>query len=222
MSIKTNLDNDETVSTKDILYISLEQSVLVENKETTINDIASVFCINPDINYGVKKLQIYKFPKQEYGQQVISVMKLIEIINKEYKNIHIVNIGEMETVVYFKNSTKKSKAISIIKAIFLFVFAFFGSAYSIMSFNIDVNTRELLTLLHEVFVGEPPFGPTIAAVAYSIGLFLGMMIFFNHGITKKLTDDPTPLQVQMRLYEQECNTAIAVNSTRHKETLDVD
>ena len=49
-----------------------------------------------------------------------------------------------------------------------------------------------------------------------------MIIFFNHGINNKDTDDPTPLQVQMRLYEQNVNQAIIIDSDRNRETIDVD
>ena len=49
-----------------------------------------------------------------------------------------------------------------------------------------------------------------------------MITFFNHGINHKNTDDPTPLQVQMRLYEQNVNQSIIIDSGRNKDTLDVD
>lgn len=200
MNEKSSNIKDNISYPNEILYLSLEQSVLVENPEATINDLASVFCINPDINFGVRKLLVYTFPDEEYGQKVVSAIKLIEIINKEFKNIQIVNIGESETIAYYKNSTQKPKIKANIKVLFIFLISFLGSAFSIMTFNLDVNTRELLTLLHQLFIGEPPFGPTIAVYAYSIGLFVGVLVFFNHGLTGKLTDDPTPLQVQMRIY----------------------
>ena len=48
-----------------------------------------------------------------------------------------------------------------------------------------------------------------------------MIVFFNHGINHKKTDDPTPLQVQMRLYEEDVNKTIIMNSSRNGNTIDV-
>ncbi len=38
---------------------------------------------------------------------------------------------------------------------------------------------------------------------YSIGLAAGIIVFFNHFSGKKLTDDPTPIEVEMSVYEKE-------------------
>lgn len=62
----------------------------------------------------------------------------------------------------------------------------------------------------------------MAGIAYSLGLFIGIIIFFNHGARKKFTDDPTPLQVQMRQYEQEVNQTVITDSERKKAVRDVD
>ena len=50
-----------------------------------------------------------------------------------------------------------------------------------------------------------------------------MMIYgevYHQG--KKVMEDPTPLEVQMRLYEQDVNTAVIENSNRGKEQKGVD
>jgi stage V sporulation protein AA len=99
--------------------------------------------------------------------------------------------------------------------------AFLGAAYSIMSYNTDVGATQLLNQLHQLYTGSAPTGPTIGMLAYSIGLCIGIIIFFNHGIMNKLSDDPTPLQVQMRLYEQNVNKTVITDSERHNETIDV-
>ena len=72
-----------------------------------------------------------------------------------------------------------------------------------MSYNGDVDAVTLLNDLYILFTGDrngSTVGQILGIVAYSLGLCAGMIIFFNHGINKKSTDDPTPLQVQMRLY----------------------
>ena len=95
-----------------------------------------------------------------------------------------------------------------------------------MSYNGDVGSKELLEKLYTLFTGNPskenPKGLSLGIIMYSVGLCIGMIIFFNRGINKKNADDPTPLQVQMRLYEQDVNQSIIIDSGRNKETIDVD
>jgi stage V sporulation protein AA len=203
------------------LYLALEQSKAVYQREVKIKDIATLFCTDPDIRYNVEKLSIFTFPKQEEASQVVTAMKLIEQISLLYKDLTIHTIGEPETILYYKEIKKASRITDKVRAAFLIMIAFLGAAYSIMSYNTDVGATQLLNQLHQLYTGSAPTGPTIGMLAYSIGLCIGIIIFFNHGIMNKLSDDPTPLQVQMRLYEQNVNKTVITDSERHNETIDV-
>lgn len=207
------------------LYIALEQSTMVASRKVHIGDIATIFCINQDISYQVKNTEIFVFPNTEQDQAVVSVMKLIELINTAFKPVSVESIGSSETIVYYRNLSSMHKLNGKVKAVLLMVLAFFGTAYSIMSYNGDVGAIDLLKNLYELFTGktgtEGDIGLSFGIIAYSLGLAIGMIVFFNHGINKKDIDDPTPLQVQMRLYEEDVNKAIIVNSERKNQTIDV-
>lgn len=86
----------------------------------------------------------------------------------------------------------------------------------------DVNMVGQLDVMKNIFVGKTETAYPVAGIAYSLGLFIGIIIFFNHGARKKFTDDPTPLQVQMRQYEQEVNQTVITDSERKKAVRDVD
>lgn len=208
------------------LYIALEQSTLVASRKVHIGDISTIFCTNQDICHQIKNMEILVFPNTEQDQTVITVLKLIELINTTYKNLSVESIGNPETIVYYRNLTSSHRLSGKIKAFLLMVLAFFGTSYSIMSYNGDVGAIDLLSNLYEMFTGQTAVqgqtGPALGIIAYSIGLCMGMIIFFNHGINKKNTDDPTPLQVQMRLYEEDVNKAIILNSERNNRSIDVD
>lgn len=207
------------------LYIALEQSVLVNNPCITIGDISSVFCKDKDIDNGVREIQVTHLPGNEKSQLVVTAMKLIELINKEFENLDIEAIGNSETIVYYDSGRKNRTLLQKTKVGFLMLLAFFGTAFSIMSYNEDSGTLGLLEELYILFTGEPTESLTpalaIGITSYCVGLAIGMIIFFNHGINKKFGDDPTPLQVQMRLYEQDVNKCIVIDSSRTKKTLDV-
>ncbi|MBE5932217.1 MAG: stage V sporulation protein AA [Lachnospiraceae bacterium] len=207
------------------LYIALEQSILVDNPCITIGDISSIFCKDKNVDKKVRELQVTHLPNTTKAQLVVTVLKLIEIINSEFDNLTIETIGNSETIIYYDSGRKKGTVKQKLKICLLMLIAFFGTAFSIMSYNQDSGTLGLLESLYTLFTGDSPdtltSGLALGIGAYCIGLTLGMIIFFNHGINRKLTDDPTPLQVQMRLYEQDVNKCIVIDSTRNKKTLDV-
>ena len=208
------------------LYFALEQSTLVAARKVHIGDIATIYCRNMDIYHKISKSEILTMPDKEQSQIVITAMKLISLISGEFEKIHVESRGSPETIVYYKNLKAGTKAKGKLKALFLILIAFLGTAYSIMSYNGDVGTADLLSNIYNIFTGKEgdigDIGYAAGVFAYSIGLTLGMIIFFNHGINKCNTDDPTPLQVQMRLYEQDVNNCIILDSNREKKTIDAD
>ena len=86
-----------------------------------------------------------------------------------------------------------------------------------MTFNTDVNMSGLFFQLYRQFTGEISTGHTILEFCYSVGIGIGVVFFFNHFGRMKLTDDPTPMQVQMRLYEDDVNNTIIEDASRKKE-----
>ena len=87
-----------------------------------------------------------------------------------------------------------------------------------MTFNQDVDVSGLFQKLYTLVTGQPSNGFTILEITYSLGIGLGVLIFFNHFGKNKLSSDPTPMQVQMRLYEDDVNTTILEDVSRKQET----
>ena len=57
-------------------------------------------------------------------------------------------------------------------------------------------------------------GVSVLEISYSIGLALGIILFFNHFGRKKITSDPTPIEVEMYKYETDVNAAIVETAER--------
>lgn len=58
-------------------------------------------------------------------------------------------------------------------------------------------------------------------MAYSIGLAIGIIVFFNHIGGRRITKDPTPIEVEMRIYEDDVNNALVETADREGKTIDV-
>ena len=155
-------------------------------------------------------------------QQVISVMYILEVIHDNYADCLVEILGATDVVVYYRTYDTSDNVKQFLKFLMICFIAFFGAGFSIMSYNSDVNMAGQLDVMQNIFVGQDAEAFPVAGIAYSLGLFIGIIVFFNHGVKKKFSDDPTPLQVQMRQYEQEVNQTVITDAARKKESRDAD
>lgn len=205
----------------DIVYLKLSESCLADKKKVKVKDVAKVLSANADLRFGVENLELMSFSGSK-EQQVISVMYILQLIHQRFPDCTVMPLGATDVVVYYRTYDTSDKVKQIMKFVFICLVAFFGAGFSIMSYNSDVNMVGQLDVMKNIFVGKTETAYPVAEIAYSLGLFIGIIIFFNHGARKKFTDDPTPLQVQMRQYEQEVNQTVITDSERKKAVRDVD
>ena len=213
--------NTETV------YLKIEQNVLVRKPNVVLKDIARITAVNRPLVNKMKQMKVYTFHipanqgKKKSQMQVFSVLKIIELIGKEFPNVEIQNIGEKDFVVEYVPK-EQQKWLLRLKTAIVCVIIFFGSAFTIMTFNNDVGVGKVFMDFYEQVMGKKSDGFTVLEVCYSIGLFLGIMVFFNHVGHKKITHDPTPIQVEMRTYEKDVDTTCIENCGRKGTSNDVD
>ena len=147
---------------------------------------------------------------------------MIEKISEQISYGEVRNTGETDMVIYYKAEELKSKKwVQVIKILFICATCFFGAGITVMGYNNDVDMVKVFGQLYKVFLGTKPDDPTFVELFYSVGLALGIFLFFNHVPGKKVTNEPTPIQVQMRLYEQDVNRTFLLGASRKGEELDV-
>lgn len=151
-----------------------------------------------------------------------SILLVIEKISEQIPCGEVRNVGELDMVVYYKSKNAENKKwVQTAKILFIGATCFFGTGITVMGYNNDVDMAKVFGQLYRTFVGQKPDGPTFVELFYSIGLALGVFLFFNHVPGKKVTNEPTPIQVQMRLYEQDVNQTFLLGASRKGEELDV-
>lgn len=151
----------------------------------------------------------------------MSILKVIECINREYPNLEVVNLGEADIIIIYEEAHAAGKLVHIIKVALVVLITFIGAAFSIMAFNNDVNTTKLFDQIYELLVGRPSDGFTILEFTYCIGLIIGILVFFNHFGKKRFSLDPTPMEIEMRLYEKDIQTTLVETYSRKEQELDV-
>ena len=211
----------------DTVYLKIEQNVLVREPSVKLKDIAKITSTNRPLINKMKLIKVYQFhtpvnqSKKKMQTEVFSVLKIIELIGEEFPNVEIQNIGEKDFIIEYEPKVDPKWLVYSKRAV-LCVLMFFGSAFTIMTFNNDVGVGEVFADFYQQVMGTESSGFTVLEVCYSIGLFLGIMIFFNHVGRKKITHDPTPIQVEMRTYEKDVDTTFIENCGRKGSSNDVD
>lgn len=205
-----------------MIYIKPEQSACISHRRAKLSDVATIYCSDPEVSHQVKKIELFHFPNEKNSRCVISIMKIIEEIKALYPDAEIINLGEKDILIYYKRPGMNRKWFTYGKVAFVCFTIFFGAGISIMGFNNDVALDEVFSKIYKLTTGVSREKPGIIHLCYVAGLFIGMMVFFNHANKKRLSDEPTPVEVQMRVYEKNVNTSIITGSGRKEEEVDVE
>lgn len=202
----------------DIVYLKLPQETEVVNRKILLGDVAEIHCENGSITKRVSSCIIYTAKGDRNEKIIFSVMKIIKQLQKECPGVQIDNVGETDFIVDYKIPQTTKKGMEYAKLVLVSLIIFFGAAFTIMTFNADVGVADVFNNLYKLITGHKKTNGNIMEVAYSIGLFVGILGFYNHFKGSKLTSDPTPIHIEMRNYEEEMNKAIIKNADRQNET----
>ena len=202
------------------VYIKPELSCIVSHKKITVEDVCQVYAAEEKKAKQVRHVLLFQISKpQEKNKISVSSLYLIRHIMDEVPGITVVNLGVSDFIVEYQPPKPEKKWADYLKAGIVGIIVFFGSAFTIMTFNEDANLRVIFSRVYESVSGNPA-GNGWLEVSYSLGLPLGILLFFNHFASAKLSNDPTPLQIQMRQYEQQEDTTIIENAARKGERLE--
>ncbi|GKX27991.1 stage V sporulation protein AA [Vallitalea longa] len=200
----------------DNIYIKASKKVnIIGKKNIIINDIADIEGKKEIVNK-IKHINIFTIDNDKKKNYLLSIITIIAEIQKYYENILIQNVGEEDIIISYSPKEKQHKYknfIRIVKVIFVCITLFTGGGIAIMTFHTDAAVPDVFVRLYSLFLGEENINPLIIEIPYSIGLATGIIVFFNHFSSKKLTDDPTPIEVEMRLYERDVEDCIIENLT---------
>lgn len=209
------------------LYIKIDRNTCVHHSKVLLSDIAKIECEREDILRKVKFLVVYNFDTPLKGRDFhntisMSILRIIQLIHEVNSQILVVNEGESDFIIEYQKLPKKNEWIDKVKTVVLCIIIFFGSAFSIMAFNNDISITDIFDQFYLQATGKNATGINELEVCYCIGLAVGITVFFNHIGSKKITHDPTPIQVEMRKYENDIDMTFIENASRKDHNIDVD
>lgn len=223
---------------RELVYLKAEKKVKITKDKVYLGDVYKITCADKVLLSKLKVVLIYDFAnknvhkeektavkasKNPYNQDraVISILKVIETVEQFGANIEIISLGENDVVLERIKSQKEKGIKVVLKVIFVSLICFFGTAFTIMAFHNDINVIGLFEETYALF--GLSYNGRIGALelGYSIGLAVGIIVFYNHLGKRRITKDPTPLEVEMRIYEDDVNQTLIDNASREKIEVDV-
>ncbi|MFJ5757873.1 stage V sporulation protein AA [Neobacillus sp. NPDC093182] len=193
------------------IYIRMRNRVLAKPEESIyLDDIAQI--IAPEtIIPKLKKLKVHQISVHDRNIVIIDVMKVIRLISTLIENADVQTIGPAQTII---EVILKKKQMSLPFFILIWFLLFFGSAMAIMNFHDDVSMRSVQEKLYKIITGVEDSKPWIFQIPYSIGLGLGMILFFNHVFQKRINEEPSPLEVEMFNYQMDLDNYVIIHENK--------
>lgn len=203
------------------VYLKAEQCIEVKKPDVTVGDLMEVECADPIMLSKIKTVKVLKVNTKGQRRYVISVLRVIELIHRQYPETEIQNLGAPDMIIVYEEEHTTNRIFHMCKTAAVVLISFVGAAFSIMAFQNDVAMTKLFAQIYELLTGKMSDGFTILELTYSIGLTVGILIFFNHFGGRKFAVDPTPMEVEMRLYENDIQTALIQNYSREQKEIEI-
>lgn len=196
-----------------IFYLKVDEKVELENACVKLADVADILCEDDAAQEKAQEMEVYCF--SEENRAVINVLRLIEILQEEFPGCRVVSLGAGDVLVE-RRMGKPHPVWEKVKIALIALLSFFGAAFTIMAFHNDISIEDIFSKVYQLVTGKESDGLTVLEISYSIGLSAGIVLFFNHIGTRRITKDPTPIEVQMRQYESDVVTALVENANREQ------
>jgi stage V sporulation protein AA len=184
------------------MYIRLRKQVRIRRgNPIRLGDVAQII-VDPDLEAQLNELQLMKPNDTDGNIVLIDIMLIIERVKPLYPLMQIEHYGEPHTLIEVFTEVKRPSIVWIVAAWFLL---FIGSGLAIMNFHEDVSMGEVHSRIYELLTGQKLEHPLLMQIPYSIGIGAGMIVFFNHLFKKKFNEEPSPLEVEMFMYQESVN-----------------
>jgi len=201
------------------IYLRLKKRISISKKQVVkLQDAAHVLTDNKEMEQQLKHIILYKHREQDGNRVVIDLLQIIELLKQKWPGIQIDVYGDPQILVMI---SEKGKNPHYIVLVICWLLLFCGSGLALMNFHADVNMKETHIRIVELLTGEKVEHPLWFQIPYSIGVGIGMVLFFNHIFKKKFNEEPNPLEVEMFMYQENVNAYVIAEEIRNRGKKDV-
>lgn len=202
----------------DVVYLKFEAKIQTDQEKVYVSDVAEIVCRNDQKKEQIRNIAIHSFGIPD--RDVVTALYIVNEIEKQVRDVVVVPLG-VENVILERNKNKQpSRLFEIVKVIFVSMVCFFGTGFTIMAFHNDIGIRGVFEQISSLITGTEGLGVVILEISYAFGLTAGILLFFNHIGKRRITKDPTPIEVSMRNYEDDVNKTLSETWDREGKTIE--
>ncbi|MFS0722708.1 stage V sporulation protein AA [Paenibacillus sp. 1P07SE] len=196
------------------VYLRLRKRIAITpGSGVKLGEVARIVA-NNRLARQLASLEIYKHTPEDGNRYVLDVLHIIQRIRAEVPGLTIEPYGDPQVLITIQDKPDKPRLLILV---FTWLLLFFGSGLAIMNFHADVSMQEVHVRLSELITGEQIRHPLWFQVPYSLGIGLGMALFFNHFFRKRFNEEPNPLEVELYMYEENVNACVIADEMRKKQ-----
>jgi stage V sporulation protein AA len=178
--------------------------LLRQNQEVRLGHLAEI--VGPaEIKKTLSKLPLRQIRATDRNFIVMDAIRVIQAIHHHDPNLDVQTVGPSETIIEVQYP---KKTLAPVYFCGVWVLLFIGAALAIMNFHEDVSMRAVHQKIFHIVTGKENLKPLILQIPYSLGLGVGMILFFNHLFRKRFNEEPSPLEVEMFNYQQDLDRYI--------------
>lgn len=196
------------------LYLRLRKRIGIRPGQTVnLRLAARISCSDSLLEERLGLLVLHEHKIKDGNRVVIDLMQIVQAIREAEPEVIIEPFGDPEVLVIVSDTPRKPR-FAVLAMTWLLLF--FGSGLAIMNFHTDVSMKEVHIRITELVTGKRTEHPLWFQIPYSLGIGLGMLVFFNHLFRKRFNEEPNPLEVELYMYEENVNAYVIADEMRRK------
>lgn len=208
----------EASSKLTVLYLRLKKRIYIKPQhQVTLGQASRLLATSDALERRLKGLILYEHKKADGNRVVIDLLQIVKAIRELEPDLTVEAYGDPQVLVMIAEKPVKPRIAILILA---WLLLFFGAGLAIMNFHTDVSMKEVHIRIVELITGKRTEHPLWFQIPYSLGIGMGMVLFFNHLFRKRFNEEPNPLEVELYMYQENVNAYVIADEMRKKTDYD--
>ena len=150
-----------------VLYMQIDANIQIKHPHIYLQDIARLSCSDSKILNRLRVMPVINLKPDAPGRYVMSVMDLVDKIQQKEPDLTVTPLGETDFILTYEKPGSQNLIFRWLKIALVCLITFFGAAFSIMTFNADVDVEKLFQQIY--FQGRTP----VALLLWKSPILLG-------------------------------------------------
>ncbi|MGZ0086215.1 stage V sporulation protein AA [Caldibacillus thermoamylovorans] len=194
------------------VFIKPRHRVQVEpGAAITLGQAAQIAAADAGLVERLRAVPLYRVQPSDKTIVIIDMMQIVKAVLDVDESLDVQMVGPSQTIVEVVYEKRK---VPLVVFLLVWLLLFVGSAMAIMNFHEDVSMQQVQRHLYEMITGQTVDKPLLLQIPYSLGLGIGMILFFNHWFRKRINEEPSPLEVEMFNYQQAIDQYVILHENK--------